>query len=156
MKFNVTVFERTTEDAKDQRLKGNFLVSDIFGAMEMLQKNYPIVYIGSYLGNQEEKKEILKKILEKCKDENVVICTTAYISTDEFPENEYCLERDENNSKTLIPVDEILDREMSILAYVGFVSVNFYTKYQYKIACIYPNSAGLEIIDLFKNLCNEE
>ena len=85
-------------------------------------------------------------------DNNTVILTTAYISTEEFPESEWYLpdeENDDTSTKKPIPADVVLKRQMRILEAVGFVNVNGFVRYNYKEAYIWPNEAGKRVIGLF-------
>lgn len=86
-------------------------------------------------------------------DNNTVILTTAYISTEEFPESEWYLpdeENDDTGTKKPIPADAVLKRQMRILEAVGFVNVNGFVRYNYKEAYIWPNEVGIKVIGLFK------
>ena len=105
----------------------------------------PLFYICSNEGTQEIKLESLKKALYGIDKENTVIISDAYVSTIEFPEEKY-------QTIDNIPVDKILKRESELLETLGFININFYVQYEYKVAFIYGNELGKQIINYLKEI----
>jgi len=91
----------------------------------------------------------LKEIKDYCKKigEKKIIIATADIKTEDYPEDKYVLNEDELKmfpNKKLIPVDKVLKEQSKIYEEAGFVNVNDYVDYEYKVAFIYPNEYGKE------------
>ena len=132
-----------------------FMVDDVIS----LAKSYGITISDSKIHNicsdaatKEIKVSELKEFTLKA-DESELILATAFISTEEFPESEYYLYKSENNgSKKPIPVNEVLARESEIYEAAGFVNINNFVGYEYKIAFIYPNKSGKKIIKAIKEM----
>lgn len=99
-------------------------------------------------GDKEQRVKEWQSRLSNLED-NVVVLTSAFISTDEFPESDWCLEEDSTDRK-LIPVNDVLERECAVLESAGFVNVNDFIRYENKEAYVWPNEAGKKIIELFK------
>lgn len=134
----------------------NFLCSDIMNIMlaENLSDNPRIMHINEYNGTQEEKQQNLKELIDKFKDDNIVIATSAYVSNIEFPEDEYYYDEPETGKKEL-PMDEVLERESKMLEALGYSCVNEYVGYEWQIAYIYPNEIGQKVIDIMLNKENK-
>lgn len=134
----------------------NFLCSDIMNIilMKNLTDNPKIMYISEYNGTQEEKFQNISELIEKFKDDNIIICTVAYVSTIEFPEEKYYYDNPEEGKEPL-PIDEVLEREALMLEKLGFLCVNEYTGYEFRTAYIYPNEMGQKIIDIMLNKENK-
>ena len=49
-----------------------------------------------------------------------------------------------------------MDRESKFISSLGFIDVNFYTNYKYKIAYIYNNILGNEIFRAMDKFSSEE
>ena len=144
-KINVQFLKET-----NGKENGSFLVNDILGTLKMLNlNNITIVNITGYSGEKEEIEESINNLLKSCSN-NDLICTTAYISKEEYPEDKYCLDDDPNKEKididkALLPYVELFDR-------LGFTNTNFYTGYEYKVSFIYPNEVGKKVIDTWIEL----
>lgn len=129
-------------------LANTFMLEDI----KWVAKKYDIeishIYnIQSNSETAEEKIKDLKGFVENRTDEELVL-TTAFISMDEFPEDKfYLFAVDATPDKKQIPVKEVLEREIKVYEAVGFVNINQFIDYEYKIAFVYPNKIGKRIID---------
>ena len=139
----------------------DFLHQDIIGFLMHLGKSARLVNIINHEGTHEEVEELIKDVIEKYDDGNTIIFTTAYISTVEFPREKYYLDipgfpENKKKGKKCIPIDEVLDRESKFISSLGFINVNFYTNYEYKIAYIYDNILGNEIFGVMDNFSSEE
>lgn len=130
---------------------GSFLEHDILGIMsEIGLYDVPVINIYTYEGTKQEKISNIKRLLE-CIDLNkCVVITTAYVSTTEFPPEKY-------ESIKNIPVDEVLNDGIDTLQRLGFININDYVDYEYKVAFIFGNKYGLEIREyISKLLSNKE
>lgn len=129
-----------------------FSVTDVASVLEGIKRDVDIVRIVTYEGTQEEKKNDIKKAIQLLGAENddKVILIDAFASTKEYPTEEYYLVCPEEGKKEL-PIKEVLERESKMLDDIGFESINFYVRYEYKIAYIYPNKIGLEVINFMKD-----
>ena len=139
----------------------DFLHQDIIGFLMHLGKSARLVNIINHEGTHEEVEELIKDVIEKYDDGNTVIFTTAYISTVEFPEEKYYIDmpgiiQDMKKGKKRVPMNTVLDRESKFISSLGFIDVNFYTNYEYKIAYIYDNILGNEIFRAMDNFSSEE
>ncbi len=99
----------------------------------------------------------LKEIKDYCKEigEKKIIIATANIKKEDYPEEKYVLNEDELKmfpNKKLIPVDKVLKEQSKIYEEAGFVNVNDYVGYEYKVAFIYPNEYGKEVINKFNQI----
>lgn len=139
----------------------SFMVQDVREVLNHLNKREyknNIIEFTCEDNNKEKQLEECKNFIEKQLKNNPesIILTSAYISLEEFPKEEYCFDyeknKDMNKYKKVLPVDDILKRESDILERLGFVSINNYVGYEYKVAFIYPNEIGKEIIDYINNL----
>ena len=139
----------------------DFLHQDIIGFLMHLGKSARLVNIMNHEGTHEEVEELIKDVIEKYDDRDTIIFTTAYISTVEFPREKYYLDipgfpENKKKGKKCIPMYEVLDRESEFISSLGFIDVNFYTNYEYKIAYIYDNILGNEIFRAMDNFSSEE
>ena len=139
----------------------DFLHQDIIGFLMHLGKSARLVNIINHEGTHEEVEELIKDVIEKYDDGDTIIFTTAYISTVEFPREKYYLDipgfpENKKEGKKCIPMYEVLDRESEFISSLGFIDVNFYTNYEYKIAYIYDNILGNEIFRAMDNFSSEE
>ena len=139
----------------------DFLHQDIIGFLMHLGKSARLVNIINHEGTHEEVEELIKDVIEKYDDGDTIIFTTAYISTVEFPREKYYLDipgfpENKKKGKKCIPMYEVLNRESEFISSLGFIDVNFYTNYEYKIAFIYGNTLGNEIFRVMDNFSSEE
>ena len=99
----------------------------------------------------------LKEIKDYCEEigEKKIIIATADIKEEDYPEEKYVFNEDELKmfpNKKLIPVDKVLKEQSKIYEEAGFVNVNDYVGYEYKVAFIYPNEYGKEVINGFNKI----
>ena len=159
--FDPKDFVNAREVIEKTNNRVDFLHQDIIGFLMHLGKSARLVNIINHEGTHEEVEELIKDVIEKYDDGDTIIFTTAYISTVEFPEEKYYLNtsifpKDKKNGKKCIQVYEVLDRESKFISSLGFIDVNFYTNYEYKIAFIYGNTLGNEIFKAMGNFSSEE
>lgn len=131
------------------------------GFLMYLDKSCRLVNIVNHKGTHEEVEELIKEVIEKYDDENTIIFTTAYISNIEFPEEKYYINipgfpEDKKKGKKCIPINEVLDRESKFISSLGFIDINFYTNYKYKVVFIYGNILGNEISRAMNKFSSEE
>lgn len=134
-----------------------FIVTDTYGLCELLEipDGTNIINIFGYTGCLVDKEEVLR-FVDRHKEDSIII-TTACASTIEFPEDKYMLPNDDvsheqsdsivDNGKEIIPIKEVLDREVEMLESCGFKDFNFYVKYNTARAMIYGNDLGIAIIN---------
>lgn len=137
---------------KEIGLKEGFMIGDIAGILKELELDANIIKL-DYDYNENLKKEF-DEYFAAHKLENTVFCVAAYVSKNEFSEEEYYLFKEEEGKKPL-PVDEVLERDSKVLTECGFVSVNEFVKYEYSVAFIYPNLPGLKVIEKMNELVSE-
>lgn len=130
----------------------SFMVRDIAGILEDLNSDAKIVQL-DYEYNENLKKEFDDYFADH-KSDNTVFCIAAYLSKKEFSEEEYYLYKEEEGKKPL-PVDEILERDSKVLIESGFINVNDFIGYEYRVAFIYPNLPGLQVIEKINELMSE-
>lgn len=130
----------------DYGFTGSFFTNDVEAVSDIKRDKIHDLNLSDYMDKNKE--GVLKDYLKDVPEDELYLIT-AYISEDEFPEDEYILYGNEEGKK-LIPVDEILERENSIMEDAGFVNVNDYVDYEYKTAFIYPNEAGKKVIEAMK------
>jgi hypothetical protein len=135
----------------------SFIHTDTVGNLMLMEQPASIIEIYKYSGDQEaKKKEIEEIIAEYGNNEDVVIITTAYVSTEEFPETEYYdsrsfdkeyINQSKLENKKPVPYDEIISRESKLLESIGFLDFNDYVGYENKKAYIYGNNLGKKILE---------
>lgn len=133
-----------------------FIVSDIAGILEHIGDDINIIEL-SYEYNKDLNKE-LDSYFAINKSDNVVFCIAAYISSKEFPKETYYLyENEEENkeNKKELPVSIVLKRDSDVLTEYGFVNINEFIGYEYKVAFIYPNTIGLKVIKEINKLMDK-
>lgn len=130
----------------DNGFTGSFFTDDVEAVSDIKRDKIHDLDLSDYM--DKSKADVLKDYLKDVPEDGLYLIT-AYISEDEFPEDEYILYGREEGKK-LIPADEILKRENSIMEDAGFVNVNDYVDYEYKTAFIYPNEAGRKVIEAMK------
>ncbi|RKI43139.1 hypothetical protein D7V86_01420 [bacterium D16-51] len=132
-----------------------FMVRDIADILMELKIEATIVNIGFYCGEQEEKEAMLRKICSGMHSVNgggeIVICTSAFVSTVEFPSDKWYdpnvpLSNGKTEGRKAIPFDDILDRESEMLEKIGFVSINDFVGYKTRKAFIYLNDIGKKVL----------
>lgn len=133
----------------DDGYEDNFFTQDIIftqainGTMDINKEKIHMLRIDDYL--DKNKADIFKDYMKNMPEDELYI-TTAYISYEEFPYDEYYIfENDKDVNKKPLPVNEVLERENKILEDAGFVNVNNYVGYEYKTAFIYPNEIGQKL-----------
>lgn len=133
----------------DYGCEKSFFTQDIKGLIDINKEKIHMIRIDDDYYLDKNKADIFKDYM-KNKPEDELYITIAYISDKEFPYDEYYLfeaEKDISKNKSLIPVNEVLERENKILEDAGFVDVNNYVGYEYKTAFIFPNEIGQKVID---------
>ena len=110
-------------------------------------KEYSKQYYKDNVGHIKERD---KQRFEKDK-ENYIILTTAHISFDEFPSEEYTLfEVPGSENKKPIPIMAVLNRDSIMLESIGFVNcsdfITNYDKYGLSRTFIYPNKLANEML----------
>lgn len=90
--------------------------------------------------------------------EDTVVLTTAYISTDLYPESEWRLpgDCDEADNRKVIPVGSVLEKEAELLEVVKFVNVNDFVRYEYKEAYVWPNNIGKRVVECMQRLVSRK
>ena len=90
--------------------------------------------------------------------EDTVVLTTAYISTDLYPESEWRLpgDCDEADNRKVIPVGSVLEKEAALLEAVKFVNVNDFVRYEYKEAYVWPNNIGKRVVECMQSLVSRK
>lgn len=91
-------------------------------------------------------------------NEDTVVLTTAYISTDLYPESEWRLpgDCDEADNRKVIPVGSVLEKEAELLEAVKFVNVNDFVRYEYKEAYVWPNNIGKRVVECMQRLVSRK
>ena len=159
--FDPKDFANTREVITKTNNRVDFLCQDIMGFLMFLGKSARLINILNHEVTYEEVTELIKDAIEKYDARDTIIFTTAYISTVEFPREKYYLDipgfpENKKKGKKCIPMYEVLDRESEFISSLGFIDVNFYTNYEYKIAYIYDNILGNEIFRAMDNFSSEE
>ena len=90
--------------------------------------------------------------------EDTVVLTTAYISTDLYPESEWRLpgDCDEADNRKVIPVGSVLEKEAALLEALKFVNVNDFVRYEYKEAYVWPNNIGKRVVECMQSLVSRK
>lgn len=90
--------------------------------------------------------------------EDTVVLTTAYISTDLYPESEWRLpgDCDEADNRKVIPVGSVLEKEAELLEAVKFVNVNDFVRYEYKEAYVWPNNIGKRVVECMQRFVSRK
>ena len=90
--------------------------------------------------------------------EDTVVLTTAYISTDLYPESEWRLpgDCDEADNRKVIPVGSVLEKEAELLEAVKFVNVNDFVRYEYKEAYVWSNNIGKRVVECMQRLVSRK
>ena len=137
---------------KEDALKESFMVGDVAGILEELNSDAKIVKL-KYQYNENLKKELDDYFAEH-KLDNTVFCIAAYVSTKEFPTDEYYC-GNEGTGKKPLPLIEVLERDSKVLKECGFINVNEFIKYENSVAFIYPNEPGIQVINKMCELLSE-
>ncbi len=135
-----------------------FFLEDIAHALHIKLNSTNIANIES---DEKDYDKALKEINDYCKKigEKKIIIATADIKIEDYPQDKYVLKYGLNKyelemfpDKKLIPVDKVLKEQSKIYEEAGFVNVNDYVGYEYKVAFIYPNEYGKEVINEFNRI----
>lgn len=134
-----------------------FFLEDIADILHIKLNSKNIANIES---DEKDYDKALKEINDYCKKigEKKIIIATADIKIEDYPEDKYVLNKYELEmfpDKKLIPVDKVLKEQSKIYEEAGFVNVNDYVGYEYKVAFIYPNEYGKKVINEFKEIHNQ-
>lgn len=149
----------TCDSKLDDFVDECFMVKDIAGIILEHGLEATIVNINFYCGEQKEKTEMLKKICSgMCSADNsrkIVICTSAFVSTVEFPSNKWYdphvpQTNESTKGRKVIPFDYVLGRESAMLEEIGFVNINGFVGYKSRRAFLYSNDLGKEILSYSK------
>lgn len=124
----------------------NFMCSDIRDLLRANNIEANIVHILNYDSEQEKKYFNLDNFCSMFTVDTVIL-TTAYVSTEEFPEDEWYLDKPEPGLKK-IPVDDVIKRECDLLEAVGFININKLVGYESKEAYVYGNAIGRKIANI--------
>ena len=138
---------------KEEACNECFMAGDIAGILEELNSDAKIVVL-FYNYNENLKKEFDEYFADH-KSENTVFCTVAYVSTDEFPLDEYHLGNMGDGDK-LVPLDEILERDSKVLKECGFIDINNFVNYVSQIAFIYSNELGLQVVEKINEFLSKD
>lgn len=154
-KFTVQ-FYTSTEDSGEINRSRPFMINDIIAILQDRNIKAAVIYISNYYGNDKYKKFMFNKLVDAFKFYNdVVICTSASVFIEDFPETEYYDPNDKNcedvGDKKPVPFDEEIERQSKIIESAGFVDFNFYVNYEFSKAYIYPNKLGKKILDICKD-----
>jgi hypothetical protein len=137
-----------------------FIVSDIISLAQNIEEVKEIKFVNGYYMAQEDKASFIHDYAAS-QDDNAIIAITAHLSTLEFPREEYY---DPDNARDIeskgnrkpLPWDSILERESCMLADAGFININHYVDYEYKIAFIYNNAAGRKVAEKITEIMSQE
>ena len=133
-------------------IDNNFIIP-VAGYASQNQMDTPnILMIDAVYGTIEEKKDMINKAIESVAGEdNLFIVSYAAVSPLEFPSDKYTLEKeDENDPRELIPVSDVIARELNMFEDLGFeaypndttcVNICIYTK----------NDNGKKLLDFIIN-----
>ncbi len=127
----------------------NFMCGDVRDLMIANNIEGNIVHILNYDSEQEKKYYNLDNCCSMFTQDTVIL-TTAYVSTEEFPEDEWYLDKPEPGLKK-IPVDDVIKRECDLLEAVGFININKLVGYESKEAYVYGNTIGRKIANIANN-----
>ena len=138
-------------DLEKCQFQYGYIIKEIVAELANINLRSTILFIKDYNGSIYNIKENIEKNISSFIDkENYIILTTAHISLDEFPIEEYTLFAvPGSENKKPIPVMEVLDRDSIMLESIGFVNcsdfVN-YDKYGLSRTFIYPNKLANEML----------
>ena len=139
-------------------LKGlSFMQQDLVSVLIELGIDTKLIDLYNHYSNsKEERINSLKEVIEQNKD--YLICTTACISTIEFPESEYYCEEidrvseEDKKNKKPIPFKESIKRECEFLESLGFECINEWVGYEFQLAYLYTgNEIGKKIFGHIKS-----
>lgn len=161
-KLLLKIYKEWDEESLNNEL---FMIEDMLSLLIRMERNdATVVFIQNYYGTQEEKVKTIKEVLSLFENkDNVVILTWAYVSTDEFKEEEYYNQYDFDkdyinesveNGKKPIPFDEVIERESKLLEDIGFIDINDFIGYEYSKAYLYDNTLGNEVVNFINTIHN--
>lgn len=125
------------------RTDNSFMCEDVKELMKNKDIQGNIIHILNYDSAQEKKYFNLDSFCSMFSSDTVIL-TTAYVSIEEFPEDEWYFDKPEPGLKK-IPVDDIIERECKLLEAVGFININKLVGYESKEAYVYGNEVGRKI-----------
>lgn len=139
-------------DLKECEFQYGYMIKEIVAELANINLRSTILFIKDYNGSIYNIKENIEKIISSfINKENYIILTTAHISFDEFPREEYTLfEVPGSENKKPIPIMAVLNRDSIMLESVGFVNcsdfITNYDKYGLSRTFIYPNKLANEML----------
>ena len=139
-------------DLEKCQFQYGYMIKEIVAELANINLRSTILFIKDYNGSIYNIKENIEKNISSFIDkENYIILTTAHISLDEFPIEEYTLFAvPGSENKKPIPVMEVLDRDSIMLESIGFVNcsdfITNYDKYGLSRTFIYPNKLTNEML----------
>lgn len=144
--------------------KFNFMVEDLKSILKEISPNTLIVEIDYEY--TEDLASIIRDTIKRYTikySKNILICVAAYVSTKEFPEDQYYLEQyseflKDNNitNKKPVPINKVLKRDSKVFIDCGFININDWINYEYKVAFLYPNEIGLKVYKEIQKLILEK
>lgn len=98
------------------------------GSLSAGYKDPCIFYINCIYGNDEDKESLIKSVVCRASSSrsirDVYVATTVNISPFDFPPNKYTIEKqDENDTREIIPVDEVMTKSIKYMESLGFESI---------------------------------
>ncbi|MCI9077690.1 MAG: hypothetical protein HFH68_02035 [Lachnospiraceae bacterium] len=142
------------EDTILEELKDDFTIYYIVEALINLNKTAIVVKINECFGTVKEKRAMIRNLCKSYQNvsENYIICTEAYVSTEEFSTDKYydpysCHGQILPADKKPVPYTEVLGRERKMLTGLGFTSINTVVGYQFKDAMVYLNGMGKMLVN---------
>lgn len=167
MLANVTMYKPIVEgkEIKDDS-RYPFMVQDIFGVMaEIGLPNAILVNIDPYnFGNSvDEIKTAVNDIAESDIGDGLVIMSSAYASTKDYPEDKFYDPHDMGNheedikaGKKPVPFDEAIAKQRKILEDAGFTNVNKFCGLEFSEVFVSPiNVNGMKVIEKINELCTK-
>lgn len=139
-------------DLEKCKFQYGYIIKEIVAELANINLRSTILFIKDYNGSIYNIKENIEKNISSFIDkENYIILTTAHISLDEFPIEEYTLFAvPGSENKKPIPVMEVLNRDSIMLESIGFVNcsdfITNYDKYGLSRTFIYPNKLANEML----------
>ena len=141
------VVTKTGDPEKDT--DGSFIMSDIYAIAKDIisdNKKLDIMYIHTYSDVRSEAIDSIKSLIQN--NPNHIIISTAYISVRKYPQDEWYLNHNEDDTKKSKLPDTVFDYGIGILEELGFININSFISYEYSIAYIYVgNEIGKKIAD---------
>lgn len=141
-----------------------FRIQDITMALRACKlDNTLIVEIDPYKCNNdpEKIKEQVNILMESDAGDGILVTASAYVSTEEFPEDKfYCtaidkeIKEKDKVGKQDIPFNDIIARQCKVLEDAGFVNINKYCALEFSEIYISPlNLNGAKVRDKVNEIC---